>query len=168
MDSRGGAGLESGDIEADRFKRFAELSSGAVFDPPGFHRPVADEYPAIEKCAWGQHYAFGIDTGVIFQFYAAERSVLDYDAVDKACNQVEIVLGFQHGLGADWVEDFVALDACCAHGGAFAGVEGAVVDPGAVGVLADETPEGVDFADDVGFGEAADGWVAGQSSDTVF
>jgi hypothetical protein len=62
---------------------------------------------------------------------------------------------------------FVALRAWGPDGGSAAGVEQAELDSDGVGDFAHDAAEGVDFADKVAFGDAADGGVAGHLRDEV-
>jgi len=71
---------------------------------------------------------------------------------------------FAH-LGA--VECLVALGAGAPDGGAAGGVEQAELDAAGVGDLAHDAAEGVDLADQMALGDAADGWVAGHLGDEV-
>ena len=60
---------------------------------------------------------------------------------------------------------FVGFGAGGLDGGAFGFVEHSELDAGGVDGVGHEAAEGVDFADDLAFGEAADGGVAGHSTD---
>ena len=79
----------------------------------------------------------------------------------------QIGLGFEHFLHADAVLLFVALGAGGPDGGASGGVQEAELDADLVGDEAHDAAEGVDFADQVAFGDAADGRVAGHLGDEV-
>ena len=65
------------------------------------------------------------------------------------------------------VEGFVALGAGAPDGGAAGGVEEAELDAAGVGDFAHDAAEGVDFADEMALGDAADGGVAGHLRDEV-
>ena len=76
-------------------------------------------------------------------------------------------LGFEDFAHFDAVELLVALGAGTPDGGAAGGVEEAELDADGVGDLAHDAAEGVDFADQVAFGDAADGRIAGHLGDQV-
>ena len=80
---------------------------------------------------------------------------------------VEVGGVLEQPLHAELVGLLVGLGARRADAGALVGIEHAELDAGGVGVEAHETTEGVDFPDDVSFGESADGGVAGHLGDGV-
>ena len=79
----------------------------------------------------------------------------------------EVGDGLQFFAHAGAVEGLVALGAGRPDGGASGGVEEAELDAAAVGDFSHDAAEGVDFADEMAFGDAADGGVAGHLGDKV-
>ena len=79
----------------------------------------------------------------------------------------EVGLGFEDFAHFYAVEGFVALGAGGPDGGAAGGVEETELDAGGVGYLAHDSAKGVDLADEMAFGDAADGWVAAHLGDEV-
>ena len=79
----------------------------------------------------------------------------------------EVWLPFADELHALLVEDFVALCAWGFGGGSLGVVEHSELDGGGVGVEGHFASEGVDFADDLSLGDAADGGVAGHLGEVV-
>ena len=79
----------------------------------------------------------------------------------------EVGLGFEDFAHFDAIEGFVALGSGGPDGGAAGGVEEAELDAGGVGDLAHDAAKGVDLADEMAFGDAADGWVAAHLGDEV-
>ena len=91
-----------------------------------------------------------------------EEDVGDFGLLDE-----EVGLLLEELAHADAVEGLVALGAGAPDGGAAGGVEQAELDACGVGDLADDAAEGVDLADEVAFGDAADGGVAAHLGDQV-
>ena len=79
----------------------------------------------------------------------------------------EVGDGLEFFAHAGAVEGFVALGAGAPDGGAAGGVEEAKLDAAGVGYFAHDAAEGVDFADEMALGYAADGRVAGHLGDEV-
>ena len=80
---------------------------------------------------------------------------------------MEAGLGFEDLAHFDAVELLVALGAGAPDGGAAGGVEQAELDAYGIGDFAHDAAEGVDFADEVAFGHAADGGIAAHLGDEV-
>jgi len=79
----------------------------------------------------------------------------------------EVGLGLEDFAHFYAVESFVALGAGGPDGGAAGGVEETELDAGGVGDFTHDSAEGVYFADQMAFGDAADGWVAAHLGDEV-
>src|SRR5262249_32412901 len=79
----------------------------------------------------------------------------------------EVGLGFDDALHFLLVGFFIGLGAGAVHRGAFAAIEQAELNSGGVDGLAHRAPEGVDFANDLAFGDAADGRIAAHLGDGV-
>ena len=92
---------------------------------------------------------------------------LDDEVDDFGLADVEAGLGFENLAHLDAVELLVALGAGAPDGGAAGGVEQAELDADSVGHLAHDAAEGVDFADQVALGHAADGGIAAHLGDEV-
>ncbi len=86
---------------------------------------------------------------------------------DLGLPDVEVGDALEEFPHADAVEGLVALGAGAPDGGAAGGIEQAELDAGLVGDLSHDAAEGVDLADEVSFGDAADGGVAGHLGDEV-
>src|ERR1700722_20247000 len=96
------------------------------------------------------------------RFYFFEDEVDGFGLLD-----VQIGLVFQDFAHFYAVELLVALGAGRPDGGAAGGVEQTELDAGRVGDLAHDAAEGVDLADQVALGDAADGGVAAHLGDQV-
>src|SRR5690349_4835469 len=79
----------------------------------------------------------------------------------------EVGLALDDLAHADAVHFLVALGARRPDGGTAAGIEQAELDADGVGDFAHDAAERVDFTDEVAFGDAADGGVAGHLRDEV-
>ena len=79
----------------------------------------------------------------------------------------EVGLRFDDAFHFLLVGFFVGLGARAVHRGAFAAVEQAELDAGGIDGLAHGAAEGVDFANDLSLGDAADGWVTAHLRDGV-
>ena len=91
-----------------------------------------------------------------------KNEVDDFGLLDE-----EIGLRLQHLAHLDAVLLLVALGAGRPDGGAAGGVEQAELDADGVGDFAHDAAEGVDFADEMALGDAADGGIAGHLRDEV-
>jgi hypothetical protein len=94
------------------------------------------------------------------QFF--EDEVDDFGLAD-----VEAGLAFEDFAHFHAVERFVALRARAPDGGAARGVEEAELDADGIGNLAHDAAQGVNLADEVALGHAADGGVAAHLGDEV-
>ncbi len=99
----------------------------------------------------------------------AERGPLPFrdEVVDGFLTQAEVGLCFAEAFDFGLVGAFIGLCPGAVHGGAFAAIEDAELDAGGVDGAAHGAAEGVDFADDLPFGHAADGRIAAHLADGI-
>jgi hypothetical protein len=89
------------------------------------------------------------------------RSFWTLDSRDLVPDQGQVVLGLQDGVHAGGIGRLVALRTVGADGGTLAGIENPELDAGAIGIERHLAAEGIELKDHVGFGQAADGRIAG-------
>ena len=93
--------------------------------------------------------------------------LFDHQVDDLGLADVEAGLGFENFAHFDAIELLVALGAGAPDGGAAGGVEQTELDADGIGDLAHDAAQGVDFADQVALGDAADGRIAAHLGDQV-
>ena len=89
------------------------------------------------------------------------------EVIDGFLPQAEVGLFFAEAFDFGLVGFFVGLCAGAVHGGTFAAVEHAELDAGGIDGAAHRAAQGVDFADDLSLGDAADGRVAAHLADGI-
>ena len=97
----------------------------------------------------------------------SEPSLLDQQVLDHLLPQREIRLLFDDPLDLVLIGLLVGLGPRAVHGRALAAVEQAELDAGGVDRPAHQPAQGVDLADDLPLGDAADGRVAAHLADGV-
>ncbi len=90
-----------------------------------------------------------------------------HQVVDGFLPQGQVRLLFAEAFDFRLIGPLVGLCPGAVHGGTFAAVEHAELDAGGVDGLAHGPAEGVDFADDLSLGHAADGRIAAHLGDGV-
>ena len=166
------AGLEAAAAQAETLEAFAEKDAGRLAAAAGGIVLLAAVDEAIEKCAGGDDDGAGVDGAAVAQLEAmsAARAVgsgVDQQIDDFGLLDVEAGLRLEHLAHFDAVLLLVALRARRPDGGTTRGVEQAELDADGIGDFAHDAAEGVDFADEVALGDAADGGVAGHLRDEV-
>ena len=122
---------------------------------------------AIQEGAGGNDDGAGGDGAAIAQMNAGDAAVFDGQGGDFGLLDAEVRLLFEDFAHAGAVHLLIHLGAGGPDGGAAAGVEEAELDADGVGDFAHDAAEGIDFADEVTFGDTADGGVAGHLRDEV-
>lgn len=171
--ARRGAGLEAAEFKAGLAQVLGQGSRGRFAAASARGLGVAQDDTALQEGAGGDHGGTGADFPAIGRADAAHAplrgSARGFGVPDKALDvgleehQVGLRLQFMPHEAAVGV--LVALGAEGADGRALAGVQLTNLDLGAVGIAAHLAAEGVDFADEVALGRAADGGVAGHLGD---
>ena len=173
-DARGCAGFEAAEFEAEVEEGFGEAAGGLFVDAAALGFFFAGVHECAEEGAGGDDDAFCRKCLATFQDEAGDFRFLIFDfrlgvgeeAVDDAGDDGEVgAVVVEELLDFGGVFVFVGLCAGGLDGGAFRAVEHSELDAGGVDGVGHEAAEGVDFADDLSLGEAADGGVAGHSAD---
>jgi len=179
------AGLEPAQIQAQPGERPADAHGRAFADAPAFGFALALVHEGPHEGAGGQHHglsaqvkglAHAVDrselSAAVGRIASVMRAVRPADAhahaatgfqdevVDGARDRLQIWPCGQHLLHRAGVGVFVTLAARAVHRRALALVEHAELDARGVGHPAHEAAQGVDLADDLALGQAADGRVA--------
>ena len=141
--------------------------------PPGVLR-FAGVHQGLQKRAGGEHHRAGaIDR--IAAHRARRRSalrpscrrLLDQQVFDHFLPQRQVGLLFDEPLDFLLIGFFVGLGPRAVHGRPFAAIEQAELDAGGVDGPAHRPAQGVDLADDLPLGHAADGRIAAHLADRV-
>ena len=160
---RGRAGLEPADLEAEAAEAVGEALRRGLVDAAAGPLQLAAVLQGLEEGAGGDDDGPGRVVG----FLAADAddpAALDEEVLGEVLPDGQAGLGGEHGRHAPFVEELVALGAGRADGRAFARVEHAELDAGGVGGARHLAAQGVDLPDDLPFGQAADGGVAGHAA----
>ena len=166
FDARRGAGFEAAEGEAESGEAGGD-AAGRTAEAPAGEVVHADVQQAAHEGAAAEDDGAGFDALPPRGADAGDAAPIGGDVDGFALEELEAGGGFEHPFHAGAVGEFVALGAGGADAGAFRGVEGAELDGGGVCIEAHGAAEGVDFADHVAFGEAADGGVAAHLPDGV-
>ena len=134
---------------------------------------VADPNAAAEGGSGGDDDGFSEDLAAVGEDDAAREGVRwgrgggEEEVCDEAFEEGEGGEGGSNLGEATGVGRLVALDPDGADSGSARGVEGAILEACEVGIEAHFTAEGIEFNDEVGLGESADGGVAGHQAEGV-
>ena len=168
VEARRGAGLEAAELEAELAEGAGEALGGGFADAAALGSGLAGVHEGLEEGAGGDDdgagQVDGLRRGTRTPAIAAVSTRI---ASTISWRSDEVGLAFDGELGEALVGFLVALGAGAVHGGALAAVEQAELDGGGVGEEAHGAAEGVDLADDLALGDAADGGVAGHLADGV-
>lgn len=116
---------------------------------------------AAHEGAGGDDYGAGVVTDGEVGLDAAGAAIRRKDADSVALLEIDEGGAFESGFGAKLVSLFVALGARGSDTRPLGGVKHAALDGSGVRVECHEAAEGVNLADYVALGQAADRWVAG-------
>ncbi len=176
VEARRCSGLEAAAAEAEALEGFAEERAGGLAGAAGGVLLLAAVDEAVEEGSGGDDGGGGEDVAAVAELEASDaagcgivrvRRVVEEDVGDFGLLDEEVGLLLEELAHADAVEGLVALGAGAPDGGAAGGVEEPELDAGGIGDFADDAAEGVDLADEVAFGDAADGGVAAHLGDQV-
>ncbi len=167
VDAGGSAGFEAGEFEAKFAEGIGESAGGAFTGTSASGFGFAGVHDGLEEGACGDNDGFGAIDGGSANLDAGDGSVFDEESFGHLLFEVEIVGLFDNVFHEELIGFFVGLCAWRMHRGAFTAVEHAEVDAGGVDGFSHFSAEGVDFADDLSFGDSADGWVAAHRADHI-
>ncbi len=172
VDARGRAGLQPAQVDAQHLEALRQPHRGEFAGAPALVGGVSHNDAPAQGCAGGQYHrpAFVRLPEVSLHPETRRGATVGVDAVyllDQRLLEVEVGLSLQDVLHGGAVEPLVALGPGRLHGRPLAGVQHADLDEGLVGDLAHLAAEGVDLADEVALGRAADGGVAGHEGDVL-
>ena len=120
---------------------------------------------AAEKGAGGEDGGGRVEVDLVLAFYAGDARAFEDEVGNGGLEEVEVWLVFDHFAHRCFVEVAVGLGAGGAYCRAFAAVEDAPLDAGAVGGACHDAAEGVDFFDKMPLADAANGGVAAHLPD---
>ena len=174
VEPAGRAGLEASQLEAAGGEAVAERLGGAVAGPAAARLGLAGVHDRLEERAGRQddglgaieRVAAGQDAGDAAAL-AALSCGLDSNASTISWRSVRLACASTRCFIDELVELLVGLGARRVHGRALGAVEHAELDGRCVDDLAHLAAEGVDLADDLPLGDAADGRVAAHLGDGV-
>ena len=151
-------------LEAPLRKRPAQSVGRPLACPAAGQGLVAVVEQPLHEGAGGQHDRSGAVHGVAAHTHAQHAAAapvrLDQQLLGRFLSQGQPGLVFQRPLDFLLIRPLVGLRAGAVHGGAFASIEQAELDAGGVDRPAHGPAQGVDLADDMPLGHAADGRIA--------
>lgn len=100
-------------------------------------------------------------------FNAVDCFVLDDEVYDGVFQNGEVWLGANDGLHSFGIFQFCTLAAGCPDGGTTASIEDFGLKSRSVGIATHFATQSIQFIDEMAFGKAANGRVAGHSSDSI-
>ena len=173
-EARRGTGLESAPLKGggESAEGLGERDGGASVTA-AITTVVADPDASTEGGSGGDNDGFGEELASVGEDNAAGEGVrwgrggVEEEVCDETFEEGEGGEGGGDLSEAAGVGRLVALDPDGADGGSARGVEGAILEAGEVGIEAHFAAEGVEFNDEVGLGESADGGVAGHQAEGV-
>ncbi len=167
----GGAGFEPVGLEAELLQRFGEPFGGLFTGAAGGHRLMPHPDAAAQEGAGGEYHGLSAVDAAEIGADAADALLVAFTAGFQAGHhrfaQGEVggvLQQLQHLAG---IEALVGLGAQGPHRRAAAGVEDALLDGGGISQAPDHPTEGIHFMDELAFGGAADGRVAGLPGDAI-
>jgi hypothetical protein len=161
-------GFQAAELEAERGERCREAAGRLFADAAALGFFFAGVHEGAEESAGGDDDGAGGNFAARFEEDAGNSGALT--GGDKAVNdagndgEVRAIFG-EKLLHLLRVFVFVSLGARRLNGGALGAIEHAELDAGGVDGEAHEAAEGIDLADHLAFGEAADGGIAGHAAD---
>ena len=166
--SRGGrAGLEPAQLEAECPEAAGEPLGRRVARAAPGGLDLAGMHQRLQKRAGRQHDRPRPVFGAAPAAEPGDPATLGEQGFHHLLAERQVLLPFDGQLGQKLVGFLVALGARAVHRGAFAPVQQAELDRSRVGEHPHRAPEGVDLADDLPLGHAADGRVAAHLADGV-
>ena len=167
VQARRRAGLEPGPVQAERAKLVAQQLGGRLSVAAATVPHLANVGQTVQESSCGDDHRLGIDGAAVAQLDPSDAAVLDRERGDLGLLDAQVGFLLEHLAHARAVEFLVHLRARGPDGGSAAGIEQAELDADRIGDFGHDAAEGVDFADEVTFGDASDGGVAGHLRDEV-
>ena len=160
-----GAGFHAGEGEGQVVQAGGEFVRRRVARAAAGKAVEADVDFAAEEGAGGEDGGGGVVVNLVLAFDAGDARAFEDEVGDGGLEDVEVGLVFDNFAYRRFVEDAVGLGTGGTHGGAFAAVEDAPLDAGAVGSSRHDAAKGIDFFDEVAFADTANGGVAAHLAD---
>ena len=167
VDAGGRAGLEAAQREAVRHQTFCQLGGGVGAVGTAVIVGIADENAAAQVGAGGHDDGLAAVVAVQISVHTADLAVLYIHADDLTLVDIEVGGLFQRVFHPDMVAFAVGLHAQAVYGGAFAAVQHPALQVGGVRGNAHQPAQGIDLADEMALGRAADGRIAGHIADKI-
>ena len=165
VNARRRAGFHAGEGEGQVVQAGGEFVRRRVAGAASGKAVEADVDFAAEEGAGGEDGGGGVVVDLVLAFDAGDARAFEDEVGNGGLEDVQVRLVFDDVAHCRFVEDAVGLGTGGTHGGAFAAVEDAPLDAGAVGSARHDAAEGVDFFDEVAFADASNGGVAAHLAD---
>ena len=124
-------------------------------------------HKGLEKSTCGQDNRFGAIPKAALNDDSSHSACFDHDLVCQLLANSQVWLTFHKPFSHILIGFFIALGARAVHGRAFGAIEEPKLDTGGVGDDAHDSPQGVDFANHLAFGDTTDGRVTAHLADGV-
>ena len=167
IDADGGAGFEFIGADAEVAELVGEQGGGGFAEATSGEVDLSDVYSAVEEGAGGEDDFTGAKGLALLGDDASRVVIFHEDGGDEVLSEVEVGLVFEQLFPEEGELLFVALGSGAPHGRSFGTVEHTELDHGVVGDDAGHSAQGVDLADDLSFGDAADSGIARHLRDEV-
>ena len=167
VNARRRAGFQPSARSAEFRQTFRQAQCRRLARAPARVVCQANVHAAIEKRAGGEHHGAGAKADARLRAHGNHARAGEFHVFHGLLKEREVRRVFQHGADGGLVQRAVGLRARGLHRRAFAGVQGAELDAGAVGGARHEAAQGVDFAHQMAFANAADGRIAAHRAEGV-
>ena len=161
MESRRGAGLESGGSESSGLQILTELVGGGKVAAASGCGLFTNMNRASQGGPGAYNDTFGGDSLAILHNDGRNGTILDVEIDNVSFDNLKILCVGEHGAHAAVIGLFVALGAIGLYGGPLARIQNTELYAGHIGVACHFTAEGIKFEDEMRFGDATDGGIAG-------
>ena len=166
VEARRRAGLQPAEAKAEAHERFAQAEGRTLADPAGGDLGLADVDDAAQEGAGGDDDRARLDNATLAGHDAVDPAApVEGQILDGGGQKRQIVLDGEQLLHRLAVELAVGLRPGTPDCRTFAGVEHPELDAGPVDDPGHEPVQGVDLADQLALGQAADGRVARHLAD---
>ena len=167
VDARRRTGLEALHREGQLPQAAGQGIGGGIAGTAPFVVLQADVNPPAQEGAHGEHHRLGVELQTHLSDHAGDPVALHDQVIHSLLEDIQIGLVLQGFTHSSLVQDAIRLAAGGAHGGAFAGVEGAEVDARLVRGMGHKPPQGIHFLDQVAFADTTDGRVAAHGAQGI-
>jgi hypothetical protein len=167
IDPGRGTGLQAPDAKLQLAQARGEAERCRIARAPALVVVEPDVDAAAEEGAHGEHHGPGADLDARDRDDAAHLAPLDHEVGGLLLKERQVRLALEERADRLAVELAVGLRTRRPHRGSLARIQGAELNPGAVGGARHRAPEGVDLAHQVSLADPADRRVAAHGAECL-